>query len=144
MSEANFDVPKVVEVLNHILEMELAGVVRYTHYSFMVFGPNRIPITSWLKGQASESLLHSQEAGELITYLGEHPSLGIGQLLETQKHDIFSILEESLDHESRQMQLYRDLLDLVKDKSVMFEEFARRMVAEEEMHIGEVRKMMRK
>jgi bacterioferritin len=144
LSEANFDVPKVVEVLNHILEMELAGVVRYTHYSFMVFGPNRIPITSWLKGQASESLLHSQEAGELITHLGEHPSLGIGQLLETQKHDIFSILEESLEHESRQMQLYKDLLDLVKDKSVMFEEFARRMVAEEEMHIGEVRKMMKK
>lgn len=144
MSEYSFNVPKVVEVLNHILEMELAGVVRYTHYSFMVFGPNRIPITSWLKSQASESLLHSQEAGELITHLGEHPSLGIGQLLETQKHDIFSILEESLEHESKQMQLYKDLLDLVKDQSVMFEEFARRMVAEEEMHIGEVRKMMRR
>ncbi len=144
MSEYSFDVAKVVEVLNHILEMELAGVVRYTHYSFMVFGPNRIPITSWLQGQATESLTHSQEAGEMITHLGEHPSLGIGQLLETHKHDIFSILEESLAHESKQMLLYQDLLNLVKDKSVMLEEFARRMVAEEETHIGEVKKMMRK
>ncbi len=144
MSEYQFDVAKVVNVLNHILEMELAGVVRYTHYSFMVFGPNRIPIISWLKSQATESLMHSQEAGELITHLGEHPSLGIGQLLETQKHDIFSILEESLAHESKQMKLYQELLDLVKDQSVMFEEFARRMVAEEEAHIGEVQKMMRK
>jgi len=144
MGEYNFDVAKVVEILNQILEMELAGVVRYTHYSFMVFGPNRIPITSWLKGQANESLVHAQETGELITHLGEHPSLSIGQLLETQKHDIFSILEESQEHESKQMQLYKDLLELVKDKSVMFEEFARRMVSEEEMHIGEVRKMMRR
>lgn len=144
MAEYTFDVAKVVDTLNRIVEMELAGVVRYTHYSFMVFGPNRIPITSWLRAQASESLLHAQESGELITHLGEHPSLGIGQLLETQKHDIFSILEESLSHESKQMQLYQELLDLVKDKSVMFEEFARRMVAEEESHIGEVRKMMRK
>jgi bacterioferritin len=144
MAEYRFDVVKVVDVLNRILEMELAGVVRYTHYSFMVFGPNRIPITSWLKSQASESLMHSQEAGELITHVGEHPSLGIGQLLETQKHDIFSILEESLEHETRQLNLYYDLLELVKDKSVMLEEFARRMVAEEETHIGEVRKMMRK
>ncbi|WP_373531516.1 bacterioferritin [Vampirovibrio sp.] len=144
MTDYTFDMPKVVDTLNRIVEMELAGVVRYTHYSFMVFGPNRIPITSWLRDQASESLVHAQESGELITYLGEHPSLGIGQLLETHKHDIFSILEESLIHESRQMQLYQDLLDLVKDKSVMFEEFARRMVAEEETHIGEVRKMMRK
>lgn len=144
MSEYNFDVNQVVDVLNHILEMELAGVVRYTHYSFMVFGPNRIPITSWLQSQATESLTHSQEAGEMITHLGGHPSLGIGQLLETHKHDIFSILEESLEHESRQMNLYQDLLNLVKDKSVMLEEFARRMVAEEETHIGEVKKMMRK
>ncbi|MCE3236296.1 MAG: Ferritin Dps family protein [Vampirovibrio sp.] len=144
MSEYRFDVNQVVEVLNRILEMELAGVVRYTHYSFMVFGPNRIPITSWLQSQASESLTHSQEAGEMITHLGGHPSLGIGQLLETHKHDIFSILEESLEHESRQMKLYQELLDLVKDKSVMLEEFARRMVAEEETHIGEVKKMMRK
>jgi bacterioferritin len=144
MADYNFDVSKVVNILNQILEMELAGVVRYTHYSFMVFGPNRIPITSWLRSQATESLTHSQEAGEMITHLGEHPSLGIGQLLETQKHDIFSILEESLAHESKQMGLYQQLLDLVKDKSVMLEEFARRMVAEEELHIGEVRKMMRK
>lgn len=144
MSEAKLDTAQVVDVLNRILEMELAGVVRYTHYSFMVFGPNRIPITSWLRGQGAESLTHAQEAGELITHLGEHPSLGIGQLLETHKHDIFSILEESLEHETRQLNLYQQLLDLVKDKSVMIEEYARRMVAEEETHIGEVRKMMRK
>lgn len=144
MSEFTFDTAKVVAVLNRILETELAGVVRYTHYSFMVFGPNRIPITSWLRSQASESLLHCQEAGELITHLGEHPSLSIGQLLETHQHDIFNILEESLEHEERQLQLYRDLLALVKDKSVLIEEFARKMIAEEELHTGEVRKMMRK
>jgi bacterioferritin len=35
-----------VDVLNKIMELELAGVVRYTHYSLMVFGYNRIPIVS--------------------------------------------------------------------------------------------------
>ncbi|HEY9746584.1 MAG TPA: ferritin-like domain-containing protein [Oculatellaceae cyanobacterium] len=144
MAEYNFDVEKVIDLLNKTLEMELAGVVRYTHYSFMIFGPNRIPITSWLRSQATESLTHSQEVGELITHFGGHPSLGIGQLLETHKHDIFSILEESLEHESKQLALYQQLLELVKDKSVLLEEFARRMVSEEETHIGEVKKMMRK
>lgn len=144
MTDYQFDTDQVIDVLNRILEMELAGVVRYTHYSFMIFGPNRIPIVGWLRGQASESLLHSQQAGEMITHLGGHPSLGIGQLLETQQHDIFSILEESLAHESKQMGLYAELLTLVQDHSIMLEEYARRMVAEEETHIGEVRKMMRK
>lgn len=42
---------KVIAVLNQILESELAGVVRYTHYSFLVFGFGRIPIVSWLRQQ---------------------------------------------------------------------------------------------
>ena len=40
------DKAKVVELLNRILEHELAGVVRYTHYSLLVFGYNRIPIVA--------------------------------------------------------------------------------------------------
>ncbi|MEK6554351.1 MAG: bacterioferritin, partial [Bdellovibrionota bacterium] len=38
------DTAKVIDALNVIMENELAGVVRYTHYSLMIFGHNRIPI----------------------------------------------------------------------------------------------------
>ena len=143
MGEGNYDKAKVVAVLNRILETELAGVVRYTHYSFMVFGYSRIPIVSWLRSQATESMRHAEEAGELITHLDEHPSLGIGELLETYRHDIGDILRESLEHEQTAVALYQELLDLTADRSVLLEEYARRMVAEEEMHTGEVTKMLR-
>ena len=53
---------RAVEILNKIMELELAGVVRYTHYSLMVYGYNRIPIVSWLKGNADESLAHAHKA----------------------------------------------------------------------------------
>jgi len=135
---------EVVVLLNRILENEMAGVVRYTHYSFMIFGPNRIPIVSWLRTQATESLTHSQEAGELLTHLGEHPSLNIGPLLETHQHDIMAILNESLEHEVAQLKLYHHLLELTRDNSVLIEEYARRMISEEELHVGEVEKMIRK
>ena len=135
---------KVVAMLNGIMESELAGVVRYTHYSLMVFGYNRIPIISWLRGQAEESLAHAQKAGELITHLGGHPSLTIGRLLETHKHDIGDILRESLAHEAMALQLYRDLLKEVEGVSVMLEEYAREMIYTEELHQGEVNKMLRK
>ena len=143
MALADMDKKTVVELLNKILEMELAGVVRYTHYSLMVFGYTRIPIVSWLRSQAQEALTHAQQAGELVTHLGEHPSLSIGPLLETHKHDIGDILRESLDHETKGLDLYRKLLDLVKDRAVMFEEYARQMIQAEEMHLGEVDKMLR-
>jgi bacterioferritin len=135
---------KVIALLNRIMESELAGVVRYTHYSLMVFGYNRIPIISWLRGQADESLAYAHKAGELITHLGGHPSLAIGPLLETHKHDIGDILRESLAHEAMALQLYRDLLKEVEGVSVMLEEYAREMIYTEELHRGEVNKMLRK
>ncbi len=135
---------KIIELLSQILEFELAGVVRYTHYSLMVFGYSRIPIVSWMKEQAEEALEHAREAGELITHLGGHPSLKIGPLLETHKHDLGDILRESLEHERKSLEIYRKLLAEVAGKSVLLEEYARRMIAAEEMHQGEADKMLRK
>lgn len=138
------DTDKAIATLNRILEMELAGVVRYTHYSFMVFGYGRIPIVSWLRTQADESLVHAQEAGELITLLGGYPSLSIGALLDSHNSDIGTILVESLEAEAATLAVYRELLQLVAGRSVLLEEYARRMIAVEEMHAGEVDKMLRK
>jgi bacterioferritin len=134
----------VIATLNKILETELAGVVRYTHYSLMVCGYGRIPIVGWLRDQANESLLHAQEAGELITGLGGHPSLGIGKLLETQRHDIGDILRESLEHEQTSITLYHDLLSLVAGCNVMLEEYARQQIAAESKHVSEVERMLRR
>ncbi|HLG20332.1 MAG TPA: ferritin-like domain-containing protein [Bdellovibrionota bacterium] len=135
---------KVIELLNKILEHELAGVVRYTHYSFMVFGYARIPIVKWLRDQASESMQHAQQIGEQITALEEHPSLKIAPLLETHKHNIDDILKESLEHEKAQLKLYHSLLEYAADQHVSLEEFTRHMIREEQEHINEVEKMLRK
>jgi len=138
------DKEKVVGVLNRILEAELAGVVRYTHYSFLVFGFGRIPIVSWLRTQADESLRHAHLAGEWITTLGAYPSLGIGKLLDSHTFDIAAILRESLETERGALELYRELLGLVQDRSVALEEYARQQIQVEELHAGEVDKMLRK
>jgi bacterioferritin len=134
----------VVETLNRILELELAGVVRYTHYSLMVFGHARIPIVQWMRAQASEAMAHAAQAGEHITTFGGHPSLKIGKLLETHQHDIDQILREAIEHEKGGVAEYRALLDQVRDVDVMLEEYARKMVHDEEVHISEIEKMLRR
>ena len=138
------DPPPVVAVLNRLLEAELAGVVRYTHYSFLVFGFARIPVVSWLREQAAESLLHAQQVGEWITALGAYPSLAIGELLDSHKHDIGAMLRESLETEARALALYRELLAQVQGRSVALEEFARQMIQVEELHAADVDKMLRR
>ena len=110
----------------------------------MIFGHSRIPIVSWLRSEATTSLGHANEAGELVTHFGEHPSLKIGALLETHKHGINDILIEALEAEKTGLLLYKRLLDLVEGRSILLEEYARKMIAEEERHVGEVNKMLRK
>ncbi|HSS19184.1 MAG TPA: ferritin-like domain-containing protein [Pyrinomonadaceae bacterium] len=144
MTDTNLNEAAAVTLLNEILETELAGVVRYTHYALMVFGYSRIPIVSWLRSEAVTCLAHANEAGELVTHFGEHPSLKIGSLLETHKHGINDILLESLEAEKKGLELYKRLLELCRDRSVLLEEYARKMIAEEETHLGEVNKMLRK
>ena len=133
-----------IKALNRIMELELAGVVKYTHYSLMVYGYNRIPIVSWMKGNADESLAHAYKAGELVTLLGGHPSLKIGPLLETEQHDIGDILRESMEHEKAALAAYYDLLKIVEGHSVLLEEYAREMIVNEELHQDEVNKMLRR
>ena len=52
---------EVCDIFKEIIEYELAGVVRYTHSSLMVTGPYRIPIVTFLKEQAAESMIHAQQ-----------------------------------------------------------------------------------
>jgi bacterioferritin len=133
-----------IQILNKIMELELAGVVRYTHYSLMVYGYNRIPIVSWMQSNANESLAHAYKAGELVTLMGGHPSLKIGPLLETEKHDLGDILRESLEHEKAAIGAYYELLKSAEGKSILLEEYAREMIMGEELHLDEVNKMLRK
>ena len=141
----DIDKQTVVGVLNRLLEAELAGVVRYTHYSFLVFGFGRIPIVSWLRTQADESLVHAQQVGEWITALGAYPSLAIGPLLDSHKTDIGAMLRESLETEGAgAARCTASCSSQVEGKSVALEEFSRQMILAEEMHAAEVDKMLRK
>jgi bacterioferritin len=139
----DLEMGKTIQVLNEIMEAELSGVVRYTHYSLMVTGPNRIPIVQFLKAQAGESLLHAQQAGEILTGLEAHPTLRILPIEETDKHSVYDILLESLNHETYALNLYKKLLMTVEDASIYLEEFARGMIGQEEMHGMELKKMLR-
>ncbi|MGF1603786.1 MAG: bacterioferritin [Thermosynechococcaceae cyanobacterium] len=139
----DLDTPNTIALLNSIMEFELAGVVRYTHYALMVTGPNRIPIVDFFKAQANESLLHAQEAGEIITGLEGHPSQRISGIEETNQHSVQDLLRESFNHEQTALNLYKELLGVVENASIYLEEYTRTKIGQEEMHNLEIKKMLR-
>lgn len=138
------DRDQAIDVLNEIVEIELAGAVRYTQYALMVFGHGRIPITSWMQEQATEGLLHATAAGEEVTTLGGRPTLRIGELVGTHHATVDEIMQELLVYERRSLEAYGRLLRVVDGSSVSLEEYARQMIRLEELHIAEVGKMLRK
>lgn len=143
MAQKKLNTEAAVASLNKILEAELAGVIRYTQYQFMVFGYSRIPIIHWLKAQADESLQHARQAGEMITHIGGRPSLGLGRPLKRPLANIGDIMRDALEHERDAMALYRELLTQAEGRSIVLEEYARGQIATEELHAGEIEKMLR-
>ena len=137
-----FDKNKVIEKLDKCLESELSGVVRYLHYSFMIFGPNRIPITQWFRSHATEGFAHATLVGEKITALGGHPSVKVRPVPETNKHNVMDILAEALEFEKAALQLYYDILPDVAD-DVPLDEMMRQQIVDETLHIEEIEKMIR-
>jgi len=137
------DTREVNPVLNDIMLAELAGVVRYTHYSLVITGPNRLPLVAFMQEQADESLLHARQAGEILTGLGGHPTQGIASIEESHDHAIDAILNESIAHERRALDLYRTLLNLSEGQSVYLEEYARNQIGQEELHVIEMNKLLR-
>ena len=141
MKELN--IQNVCAILNEIIELEMAGVVRYEHSSLMITGPNRIPIVAFLQEQATESLQHALQAGEYITGFGGHPSQQIAPIEESHDHSVIQILTESLEHEVRAVNKYKELLTEVEDASIMLEEYARGQIGMEEQHALEITKMLK-
>ena len=100
------DKKAIIEKLSQIFTLELSGVIRYTHYSLMIVGYNRLPLIDFFKSQASESWDHANLAGEHITGLGGHPPVEIDNIEETHKHNINNILQETLEHEQKAIKIY--------------------------------------
>lgn len=141
-------IKEAIGILNKIFEHELASAVRYTQYSMMIFGHARKPIQGSLQSWADESMLHARQVGELVTAFGGQVSLGIGDLLDRHYGHIDEMLEQMMLHEVAAIELYYKLMKLAesydKPGSVMLDEFARTMILEEEQHLSEIEKMLRK
>jgi bacterioferritin len=139
----DLDRPRTNDLLNKVMQAELAGVVRYTSYALIIVGPNRLPLVDFMKAQATESLQHALQVGELLTGLDGIPTVTIQDIVGPSPSTVADVLQASLDHEMGALQIYKELLAEVAEKSVYLEEFARSQIAAEELHVMELRKLLR-
>lgn len=135
--------PAVMECLHQVFQAEVAGIIRYLHYSFMIMGHNRIPIQKWFRDQAKENMAHAIFLGEKITSLGGHPPVVSAQVEESNVHTVDQILTECLRFEEQALAQYKKLATIA-DGDIALEDMARDLARSETEHIHEVQKMLRK
>ena len=135
------DQNKTVELLNAIISFELAGVVRYTYYSLIAIGSKQTDLVDFFKEQASESLTHAQKVGEILTNFNGQSNLKFASI-DVQKQSMKQLLAASWEHETKALELYKELLEIVEGKNVYIEEFVRKMIAEEGDHSLELKNML--
>jgi len=136
--------PEILKQLDKIFQAEMAGIVRYLHYSFIIMGHNRIPIQQWFRAQAGEGMAHTTLIGEKITSLGGHPPTVHATVEDSEGHSVDQILEESLRFEEEALGMYKRLASLAaRSNDIALEEMARQFVRDETEHVDEIRKMLR-
>jgi bacterioferritin len=135
---------EILNCLNKIFQNEMAGIIRYLHYSFVIMGHNRIPIQKWFRDQANEAMAHATIIGEKITALGGHPPVVSTVVEESNLHSIDQLLKESLKFEEETLVEYKKLVQLAtQQQDIALEELAREFVKLETEHIEEVNKMLK-
>jgi bacterioferritin len=100
-------------------------------------------LEEFMKSQATESRLQALEVGELLTGLDGIPTVTIQDIGESSPSSVADVLQASLDHELGALAIYQELLAEVADRSVYLEEFSRSQIAAEELHVMELRKLLR-
>ena len=137
------DKEKVIQVLNQALEYEMGSVVKLLHHSFLVFGPGRGPLQQFLRTRVNDSITHATQLGEKITALGGHPSINVRVEHAPGEQSIEDMLREDLENEQEAVTLYRENLDLVAN-DVPLDQMFRDIICEEQGHVEEFEKMLRK
>jgi bacterioferritin len=133
---------KMVDALNQALEHELGAIVRYLHHSYLVMGPTRDPMISFLRGRAKDSMDHANVLGEKITALGGHPSVKIAEHMEQGDQSLEEMLKEELEAEKKAFQIYVEKLPLFQE-NLPLEYMMQQFIIEESEHIDSLEKLLR-
>ena len=142
MSQAEVN-KKLIEALNKDLQKEMAGMVRYLHHSFIIFGPNRGPLVHMFRTQATESMEHAIKLGEKITALGGHPTVKVDQVFEPGYQSVEDMIAEDLDAEKKQLNLYMEQLRSFGDENLPLKLILEQIIVAEQTHVESMEKYLR-
>ena len=107
------DKAKLVDKLNQAIGLELGGLLQYNQYAHVLMGTDRKVWYDFFKDTADEALAHARKFAARVTALGGTPAVEPEPIKQTT--DLREMLQNSLDHERRAVQVYTEALELCSD-----------------------------
>jgi len=133
---------KILQLLNHGLDLEHGAYVQYLSHAEVVDGINAEPIIARLKEIAGDEKNHQDKFRTLIGILGGVPSMKIAPTYPAKT--IKEILEVNLKGEKEAVDTYRKILQELKAEKGqgyydhLLEHELRHILMEEQEHISEL------
>ena len=130
----------IIDHLNECLKHEWTGVAQYSQASFIVEGVWREVYAKTFMDNAEESFGHAKLVGDKIVALGGVPAATRNEIKQTR--DLMEILQNSLEFESKAVEMYTKALELAEGNRPLVV-FLENILEEEQEGVDEFSKLLR-
>src|SRR6056297_3580721 len=134
------DLQAVIDHLNECLKHEWTGVAQYSQAGFIVEGVWREVYAKTFMDNAEESFGHAKLVGDKIVALGGVPAATRNEI--KQSRDLQEILQNSLEFESKAVEMYTKALELAEGNRPLVL-FLENLLEEEQEGVDEFTKLLR-
>ena len=130
---------ELIESLNRVLSLELAGVIQYLQHSFLVTGPEREVFKEFFRDMSGEARDHAAMLGDKIVALGGVPTVEPGEI--RQATELPEMLRQDLELERTALEAYTAAWRTCTDNELGTRFLLEERIASEQRHVEEFEKL---
>ena len=101
----NTTLEKLIELLNHDLELEYSAAIQYINHAAVMTGAAYGDIIKELKIHANEEIQHAMILADQIDYLKGSPTVKVGEIKTSKENE--AMLKQDLDGEEDAIRRYK-------------------------------------
>lgn len=137
------DLKKLIELLNHDLELEYSAAIQYINHAAVMTGAAFGDIIKELKIHANEEIGHAMVLADQIDYLGGSPSVNVGKILTSADNN--EMLEQDLAGEEDAIKRYKMRVEQAEQlKEFALAQQLRTILAVEQEHAMDLKQALGK
>ena len=132
---------KLVELLNHDLELEYSAAIQYINHAAVMTGAAYGDIIKELKVHANEEIQHAMILSDQIDFLGGAPTVDVGEVKTSRENQ--TMLKQDLEGEEDAIRRYKVRIEQAEElKEFALAHQLRNILATEQEHAMDLKQAL--